>query len=73
MADITHAQKDRLLRRPAVQDRTGLGRSSMYERIKSGTFPSPIRLAPGRAVGWLESDIDSWIEHQVTQSRVKED
>ena len=51
----------RILRRPTVQDRTGLRRSAIYERIKAGTFPKPIVLGP-RAVGWLESEVDAWID-----------
>jgi prophage regulatory protein len=31
------------------------------ERATPGTFPRPIPLGE-RAVGWLESEMDSWIE-----------
>lgn len=47
-------------RLPLVIGRTGLGRTSIYNGVKDGTFPSPIRLGP-RAVGWHESDITEWI------------
>ena len=30
-------------------------------RAKAGTFPKPIYLGP-KAVGWLESEIDAWID-----------
>lgn len=53
-----------ILRRPQVETRTGLSRSTIYARIQEGTFPSPIPLG-ARAVGWLASDIDAWIERQV--------
>ncbi len=45
---------------PLVIGRTGVGRTSIYNGVKDGTFPAPIRLGP-RAVGWLESDITEWI------------
>ena len=51
----------RVLRRRAVQDKTGLRHSAIYQRIKAGTFPKPIYLGP-KAVGWLESEIDAWID-----------
>jgi prophage regulatory protein len=45
-----------------------LSRSSIYDRIGQGTFPSSISLGD-RAVGWLESEIDTWIAQRVTESR----
>jgi prophage regulatory protein len=52
------------LRLSTVRSRTGLSRSTLYRRISEGRFPSPIQLG-GRAVGWLDSDIDAWIEAQM--------
>jgi prophage regulatory protein len=57
-----------ILRLPQAIARTGLSRSSIYNGIKNRTFPSPISLGP-RAVGWLESDIDSWLESRIDASR----
>lgn len=51
---------DRILRRPEVQTRIGLSRSTIYEGIAQGQFPRPIRIGR-RAVGWPESIIDTWI------------
>ena len=52
-----------ILRLPEVIDRTGLSRSSIYQRISDGTFPAPVVLGSGaRAVGWRETDIDQWID-----------
>lgn len=55
-------------RLPDVLTRTRLGRSSIYEAIKAGNFPAPVKLGP-RAVGWLESDIDAWIESRPKAGR----
>lgn len=49
-----------ILRLPQVKYRCGLGRSSIYARVKDGTFPAPVRLGE-RAVGWLESEVTTWI------------
>lgn len=60
-----------VLRLPIVKNRTGLSRTTIYKRIADGTFPKPIKIGV-RAVGWLESDIDAFIEGLVKNSR-KED
>jgi prophage regulatory protein len=52
---------DKILRLPHVKGCCGLGRSSIYAGVKNGTFPAPISLGE-RAVGWLESEIMTWIE-----------
>jgi prophage regulatory protein len=57
-----------ILRRKQVESRTGLSRSTIYERMKSGDFPGQVSLGP-RAVGWLESDIEAWIACQIERSR----
>ena len=57
-----------ILRRPQVQQRTGLSRSTLYQYIKDGEFPNSITLGP-RSVGWLESDISDWIAERVKISR----
>ncbi len=59
---------NKILRRPSVEDRTGIPRSTMYSKIAEGTFPRPISLGD-RAVGWLESEIEEWIAKNVEASR----
>lgn len=51
-----------ILRCPDVIERTGLSRSTIYEKMQRGDFPKPRQLGP-RAVGWRESDINDWLEH----------
>ena len=57
-----------ILRLSDVKARTGLARSTIYDRIKTGSFPAQVSLG-ARAVGWLESDIEAWISGQVKRSR----
>lgn len=57
-----------ILRLPAVKARTGLSRSTIYLRVAEGTFPKPVSLG-GRAVGWVESEIQQWLERQIEASR----
>lgn len=42
---------------------TGLSRSSIYAMMAEGTFPKQHRIGR-RAVAWLKSDIDAWIEQR---------
>ncbi len=46
----------RFLRLPEVIHISGCGRTSIYEKIKTGKFPKPYPLG-ARAVGWLAEDI----------------
>jgi prophage regulatory protein len=57
-----------ILRRPQVEVRTGLSRSTIYARIQDGTFPRPILLG-SRSVGWLEHEIDDWFDRRIKFSR----
>jgi len=64
-----------ILRLPEVQKRTGLSRSTIYERINSvpPRFPLPISLGgdKARAIGFLSSEIDQWIQERIVESRGK--
>lgn len=60
-----------ILRLPEVTSRTGLSRSSVYLRITNNEFPKPISLG-GRAVGWLEQDVDEWIVEKIEISRIND-
>ena len=61
-----------VLRLPTVRQRTGLGRSTIYSRIALGKFPRPIRLS-ARCVGWLENDIEAWLDERITEARGETD
>lgn len=55
-----NARTDRLVRLPEVRFLTGLGKSSIYEGVKAGTFPQAVRVTD-YAVAWRKSEIDGWI------------
>ena len=57
-----------ILRLPDVKKRTGLSRSTIYLRISEGSFPRQVSLGE-RAVGWLEVDIQQWLQCQIESSR----
>lgn len=60
-----------ILRLPTVKARTGLSRSTIYLRVSQGTFPKPVCLG-GRAVGWVESEVQQWLEQRIEASRKSE-
>jgi prophage regulatory protein len=57
-----------ILRLPDVKASTGLSRSTIYLRVSQGTFPKPVSLG-GRAVGWLEVEIQEWLQRCIETSR----
>ena len=58
----------KFLRLPEVRNRTGKSRSSIYQGIKDGTFPKPIKLGP-RAIGFIESEIEAHNQSCIDASR----
>ena len=55
-----------ILRRAAVEQRTGLTRSTIYALIARGAFPKPIALTKFR-VGWIDAEITAWIAARVAE------
>ena len=44
---------------PRVIQESGLGRSTIYARVKEGTFPAPLKLGKN-ASGWLAAEVIQW-------------
>ena len=57
----------RVLRLTSVIEITGLARSTIYQKIAENRFPPSIKLGPS-SVGWLEKDVEAWIEQQLNFS-----
>lgn len=47
---------------------TGLSKTSIYRMMDAGNFPKSVKLGV-RSVGWLQSEVDTWISNRVKQSR----
>lgn len=58
----------KIIRLPKVKKCTGLSRSSIYLKISKNEFPNQIQLGK-RSVGWVEEEINSWINKQIQFSR----
>ena len=56
----------KILREPEVLEKAGISRSTMLRWVKSGDFPEPVQLGPpgSRAKGWVEKDIEDWLENR---------
>ncbi|MCF7539188.1 helix-turn-helix transcriptional regulator [Pseudomonas petrae] len=56
----------KILRLRQVQDRIGLSRSTIYDRMNpssprfDSTFPRPVKLGAS-AIGWFDSAITEWL------------
>lgn len=53
------------LRRRAVEEITGLSRSTIYDMMSKGLFPRPVKLT-GKAVGWPEDVVSEWLNSRVS-------
>jgi predicted DNA-binding transcriptional regulator AlpA len=51
---------DRILRLPEVLEMVGIGRTSLYEMVKSRKFPAPLHLS-ARIRGWRLSAIQQFL------------
>ena len=49
------------MRVPAVLDRLGVSRTTLYRWMEDGHFPKPIRLGPN-TIAWRASDLDQWLD-----------
>ncbi|EBQ9454995.1 AlpA family transcriptional regulator [Salmonella enterica subsp. enterica serovar Newport] len=58
----------KLIRMNEVLKRTGFCRAWIYCLIKQKRFPEPIKVGE-RAIAFIESEIDTWIDNLVNSSR----
>lgn len=63
--------KDSNLRLPQVKKATGLSTSTIWRLEKEGLFPKRRKISK-RAVAWLSSEIDSYINNIVFKKSKKE-
>lgn len=61
---------ENILRLPAVVEKTGLSRATIYRLQGLAKFPTSIDLG-ARAMGWLESEVEAWIAERVADARRK--
>ena len=66
----------KILELSEVMKATRLSRSTIYKRMREGTFPDQIKLGESergeRKVVWLESDIEGWLTEVAVEKEVIE-
>jgi len=60
---------DRLLDKWAIEERTSLDITTIYRKMKAGTFPQPVRVGK-RRVAWRESDVTEWLRNLEVGTRI---
>jgi prophage regulatory protein len=51
-----------VIRHNQVCKKLQLSSAKLFDMVARGLFPKPFTLIPGgRAVGWLEKDVDQWV------------
>lgn len=55
------------IRLPAVREATGLSTSTIYEGIRDGWFPKPVKMGP-RAIAWDIDVISAWQDERIAKS-----
>jgi prophage regulatory protein len=60
----------RFLRLKEVLAICGKSRSSIYDAIRKGEFPKPVKLGANSSA-WINSEIDEWIQRCIRASRPK--
>lgn len=58
---MTVAPAVRFLRLKEVQTICGKSRSSIYDAIKKGEFPRPVKLGANSSA-WINSEIEAWVQ-----------
>ncbi|ERM14391.1 AlpA family phage regulatory protein [Pantoea sp. JZ2] len=57
------------IRLPEVQRRTGYSKAWIYRLLKEQRFPQSVKIG-SRAIAFVESEIDEWIDQRIAESRV---
>jgi prophage regulatory protein len=56
----------RLIRLPEVITICSLSRTAIYDAMKAGKFPLPVKTT-GRSSAWIQSEIETWIQERAEE------
>lgn len=56
----------RFMRLREVLKETGKSRSRLYDEVKSGEFPKPVKIGK-HAVAWLENEVTAWQRARIAE------
>jgi prophage regulatory protein len=60
MSESTAGQPRRVVRFPAVRNRVGISRTTIWRLEAGGLFPKRVQIGPA-AIGWFEDEIEAWL------------
>jgi prophage regulatory protein len=60
----------RFVRLPEVVRMTGMAKQTIYNLVRGGHFPAPVKLGP-QASGWRDTDLETWAASRKTGCRVE--
>lgn len=63
----TSLLNDKMVDMAFITNFTGLSDKWFYKLISEGQFPKPIKM--GRSSRWLYSEVESWVQERINQSR----
>ena len=52
--------ENQMLRPPEVMTRTGLSRTTIWRKVRDGTFPPPVEIGVN-SIGWPAAEISAWL------------
>jgi len=59
----------RIVRMKVLLQRLGVGRATVYRWLSQDTtFPKPVPIGPN-TIGWVESELDAWLQNRIRASR----
>lgn len=65
--NTTSLLNDQLVDMAFITKYTEMTDKWFYKLIQDGVFPKPIKL--GRSSRWLKSEVESWMQQRIAQSR----
>jgi prophage regulatory protein len=68
--DAVPEGEPQLLQLRDVKHRVGLSTTSIYERVRAGTFPKPIHFG-ARSVRWDARKVRAWIEQRIADDAAR--
>ena len=63
---MTNRKHKTFLRKPAVQNRTGLSNTTIWRLEQVGKFPARVRITEN-IVGWDEEEIEAWLRQRLDE------
>lgn len=65
----TIVDRIQVVRHAHVCQKLQISSAKLFDLVAQGIFPKPFQIVPGgRAVGWLERDVDAWVLERRAES-----